>query len=140
MSLAIPRKTIDKFSKIEDPDEFRRTAFDMIEVDRVDVFLNRILCIVYIGHERTRGGIIIPTESKAEDIWQGKCALVLKVGPTAFQDGDGWNFAGSRVDRGDWVTFKIGNSSQIEIQHVPCRIVTDNFIETRIADPRMITS
>lgn len=140
MALALPIKTIDEFSSIKDPEEFKRIALEKINVDQVDVFLNRVLTIVYIGYERTAGGIIKPHDTKAEDIYQGKVALVLKVGPTAFVSDATHDFHGMFVARGNWVTFRIGNSSQIEISKVPCRLVSDHYIELRVSDPRMVTS
>jgi len=140
MPLAIPRQTIDKYSKITDLDEYRKMIFEQVRPDDIDIYLNRILCAVYLTHEKTRGGIILPTDQKAEDIWQGKLALVLKVGPTAFVDGSDFTFGGMTVSPGDWITFKVGNASQIEIHQYPCRIVSDHYIESRVVDPRMITS
>lgn len=140
MPLVLPHRTIDQLSAIKEPKEFKTAVAKMIDVDAIDIYLNRILTIVYIGYEKTAGGIIKPTETKAEDIYQGKTALVLKVGPSAFMDADGWSFQGQRVEAGDWITFKIGNSSQIEINKVACRIVEDRFVETRVRDPRMVTS
>lgn len=141
MSLVLPTRTIDTLSAFEDPEDFKVKAFEMIgDLSAIDVYLNRVLTLVYIGYERTSGGIIKPTDTKKEDIYQGKTALVLKVGPTAFQNSGSWDFAGQAVNRGDWVTFKIGNSSQIEFNKVACRIVMDQYIETRVRDPRMVTS
>lgn len=140
MPLVLPTKTIEKLTKLKEPEEFRDAVFDMVDVDAIDIYLNRILTVVYLNYGVTAGGIILPDQKKDEDIWQGKVALVLKVGPTAFVDGDGWNFFGQNVTRGDWVTFRINHASQIEIQSVPCRIVTDRYVEMRVPDPRMVTS
>lgn len=138
--VALPRKAIDKFSKFATPQEFAAEVFKQVKLDEIDITLNRILCAAYITHEVTRGGIIRPHDTVAEDIWQGKAALVLKVGPVAFRDSPDVTFLGFSVLPGDWVTFKVGNSSLIEINDFPCRIVLDHYIESRVKDPRMITS
>lgn len=138
--LALPRKAIEKFSKFKDPKEFAAEVFKQVELDRIAITLNRVLCAAYITSEVTRGGIIRPHDTVAEDIWQGKAALVLKVGPAAFVDSGSTTFDGFSVAPGDWVTFKVGNSSLIEINDYPCRIVLDHYIESRVQDPRMITS
>lgn len=138
--LQIPRQTIDKFSKIKDLDDYIAALWDQVQPQNIDVSLNRVLCGVYLTYEKTTGGLILPTDTKAEDIWQGKAAYVIKVGASAFKDSSEVNFNGFSVQPGDWVTFKIGNASQLEINQYPCRIVLDHFIEAKITDPRMITS
>lgn len=140
MPLVIPRKTIEKFSQFHDLDEYKKAVFAQIDLDNFEVILNRVLCAVYLSNEKTRGGIILPTDQKAEDIWQGKPALVLKLGPTAFVDSSGYSFAGQMLAVGDWVTFKIGNADQIELNEYPCRVVSDSWIYGKVADPRMVTS
>lgn len=138
--IVLPRKAIEKYSIIEDPAEYAKLVFEQIKLDDIDVTLNRILCGAYITYERYKSGLFKAPDAKAEDVWQGKAAIVLKVGPLAFQDTPDITFSGFSVKPGDWVTFKIGNSSLMEIQDYPCRLTLDHYIETRIADPRMLTS
>jgi co-chaperonin GroES (HSP10) len=139
-NLVLPTKTIEKLTALKEPEAFKRAVFDMVDVDAIDLPLNRILTAVYLKYGVSAGGILMPDQKKDEDIWQNKVALVLKVGPTAFVDTPEWNFAGFKVQPGDWITFKIGNGSQIELFAVPCRIVMDNYVETRVHDPRVVTS
>jgi co-chaperonin GroES (HSP10) len=140
MHLVIPRQTIEKFSKINDIDTYVKEVNAQVKPNDIDVYLNRILCAVYISSEKTPGGIYRPHDNIAEDIWQGKIALVLKVGKSAFKDTAEIQFDGMGVKPGDWVSFKIGNSTQVEYNHYPCRIVLDHYIETRLPDPRILTS
>lgn len=145
MAVIIPRETIEKFSKIESIEEYRDQVLNQIgDLSAIEVLLNRVLVAVYIENEYFWGGqkrsIAKTTDRSAESIWQGKPALVLKVGPLAFQDDSQQSFAGQSVKAGDWVTFKIGNSSQIEIRSIPCRIVQDVYIEAVYRDPRIVTS
>jgi co-chaperonin GroES (HSP10) len=138
--LALPRQTIEKFSKIDDLEEYKKAVWDQVRPDEIDVYLNRVLCAVYFTAEKTKGGIIRPVDNLAEDIWQGKICLVLKVGPTAFQDSNDIQFGGMSVEPGDWISFRINHGAQVEYNHYPCRIVSDHFIETRLKDPRILTS
>jgi co-chaperonin GroES (HSP10) len=131
---------VKKYSQITDLKKYIAEVFAQVMPEMVDLPLNRILCAAYIGSEKTAGGIIKPTDTVAEDIWQGKAALVLKCGPAAFLDTDQITFHDFTVNPGDWVTFKVGNSSQIELRGYPCRIVTDHYIESKVPDPRMVTS
>lgn len=141
MPVALPRETLERFSQIVEPDDFAAAVFDQLgDLDHIEVMLNRVLCATYIGHEKTAGGIIKPQPVVAEDIWQNKCALVIKTGPAAFISDSVRNFFSQNVEKGDWAVFKVGNSSQVEINGVPCRIVYDEHIEVIVTDPRMVTS
>jgi hypothetical protein len=140
MPLALPTKAVEKYSKITDLKKYIAEVIAQVMPEHVEISLNRVLCAAYIGSEMTPGGIIKPGSTIAEDIWQGKAALVLKRGPTAFMDSPELSWYGFLVNPGDWVTFKVGNSSQIELRGYPCRIVADSFIESSILDPRMVTS
>lgn len=138
--VALPRKAIEKYSRIENPEDVKKALFEQIPVDDIEVSLNRILCATYIGYERFKSGLFKPVESIAEDVWQGKAALVLKVGGLAFKDSGEVTFNGFSVQPGDWITFKVGNASLVEICDYPCRMTLDHYVESRIPDPRMITS
>ena len=140
MPLALPRQAVEKFSQITEIKKFIDAVFKQVKPEDIDITLNRVLCAAYISSERTKGGIIRPADTVAEDIWQGKAALVLKLGPSAFVDTNDITFGNFIVNPGDWVTFKVGNSSQIEINGYPCRIVSDHYIESKVPDPRVVTS
>lgn len=140
MPLALPRQAISTYSKITDLAAYITAVNRQVRPEEIDICLNRVLCAAYISNEMTKGGIIRPTDVVAEDIWQGKPALVLKVGPSAFKDTPDITFDGFMLHPGEWVTFKVGNSSQIEIHGYPCRIVMDHYIESRIPAPQWITS
>ena len=140
MPLALPHEAVKKYSQITDLKKYIAEVFKQVMPDMVDVALNRVLCAAYINSERTPGGIIKPQDLVAEDVWQGKAALVLKPGPSAFLDTADITFHGFTVLPGEWITFKVGNSSQVELRGYPCRIVSDHYIESKILDPRMVTS
>ena len=146
MSLIIPRQTVEKFFKIEDVDQYKAAVFKELgkDLEKIEVLLNRVLVAVYIENEYMHGGkkfaIAKTVDNAAESIWQGKAALVLKCGPLAFADDTHTSFANQTVKPGNWVSFKIGNSSQIELKKIPCRIVMDQHIEAIYHDPRIVTS
>ena len=110
MPLALPNAAVKKYSQITSLKEYINEVFWQVMPDRVDINLNRVLCAAYIGTERTPGGIIKPQDLVAEDVWQGKAALVLKVGRCAFKDTPDVTFNGFTVAPGDWVTFKVAGS------------------------------
>jgi hypothetical protein len=71
----------------------------------VAVSAQRLLVAVYVRPEKTKGGIYRADHSLAEDRFQAKVGLVLKVGSLAFVDDAVNKFGGFRVDPGDWAVF-----------------------------------
>ena len=113
-------------------------------IAQYEVFHNRVLVATYVRPEKTRGGIILADRSLAEDRFQGKVGLVIKVGPIAFVDDGGAKFGGIAVKPGDWVTYR--PSDGIEVFFVdlngrdatPCRQLEDIHILGRTPDPALI--
>lgn len=141
MRAVLSAKYLDRFSKIESPEEFKIQVFKMLgDLGDIEVMLNRVLVATYIQHEKRGGMIIRPTDSVAEDVWQGKACLVLKAGPMAFVSDSYRNFGNQAVQPGDWISARIGNADPIEIRTVPCRLILDEHIQARFADPRIVTS
>ena len=71
-------------SHIEDPaNEIRKRIGD---ISQIEVLHNQILVGVYIRPEKTKGGILLTSQTRDEDRYQGKAGLVLKKGPLAFVD------------------------------------------------------
>lgn len=110
-----------------------------------EVFHNLVLVAPYIAPDRTKGGIIRPDSNLAEDRFQGKAGLVLKVGPAAFKDDGGAKFYGITVSPGDWVLFRPSDGFECFISDrrtvgdgLPCRLIEDSLIRGRISNPALI--
>jgi hypothetical protein len=149
MPVVVPEKTLEEFSKIIEPDDFKAAVFKKLGNSRPRVFGNRIMCAVYIANERltevtTKAGLVIPLyktkDQIKEDIWQGKPCLVIAKGEAAFKDTPQYPFYGDDVQVGDWVTFQVAAGKQLEYERMPCRIVYDWQIDQVVPDPRMVTS
>lgn len=139
MPLALPRRTIEIFSQAKDPESYKKTVFNILgDLSDVEVLYNAVLVAAYIRPEKTSGGIIRPGENVAEDVWQGKSGLVLKLGPNAFQDDENTRFYGQRVDRGDWCAFFIQDAKLLSIKDVPCRLIEDSHIKLKVKDPAIV--
>jgi co-chaperonin GroES (HSP10) len=140
MPLAIPVQTVETFSKMGDPAELKMTIKDMLgDLSGIQVMFNRILVAIYIRPEITKGGIIRPGSNVEEDLWQSKVGLVVKMGQDAFfDDEDGTMFRGQRVDVGDWAGFKIGDTWDLIVKQVPCRLIEDAHIRVRLTDPSLV--
>lgn len=109
-----------------------------------DVGPQKLLVMTYIRPEKTRGGIYRTDQSLAEDRFQGKVGLVLKVGPLAFEDDGIHRFGGFTVKEGDWVQFRPSDGT--EFFHVtengrdgvPCRLLSDTHILGKPQDPEKV--
>ena len=99
----------------------------------------RVLLGIYIAPEKTKGGILRPTEVKKEDIYQGNVGLVLLKGPLAFKDDDRNSFGGFSPEVGQWVVYNAGDAKRVQINGVDCRYIEDSLIHQIVPDPSMIT-
>jgi hypothetical protein len=53
------------------------------DLKHVEVFNNMVLVAVYERPDKTASGIILTGNTKDEDKYQGKAALIIKLGPIA---------------------------------------------------------
>jgi co-chaperonin GroES (HSP10) len=123
----------------EDSDTARKRILKEVgDLKEIDVYFNQILCAQYIregGEAKTKGGIIVPLSTEKEDIYQGTVALVLKLGPMAFQDDHRNSFLGQYVAPGDWVVFKNSDGFSTVVGSWLCKIIEDSHIKLRIPRP-----
>lgn len=110
-----------------------------------EVFHNLVLVATYIPSEKI-GSIIVPDKTMAENRFQGKIGLVLKVGPTAFHDDAQVKFGGINIEPGDWVMYRPSDGTELFIKDrmglandgLPCRLFADTLILGRVSDPALI--
>jgi len=109
-----------------------------------EVFHNLVLVATYSGTEKI-GSIIVPDKMLDENRFQGKVGLVLKVGPTAFEDDTVAKFGGVSVKPGDWVVYRPSDGFEMFIRDrrktndgLSCRLIEDVFIRGRVSDPSLI--
>ena len=80
----------------------KQALFDAVgDLSGVDVFHNQILIALYIRPEKSKGGIIRPETNVAEDEYQGKVGLVIKIGPSAFVSNQNTDFMDQTIHIGD---------------------------------------
>jgi len=136
MPLAVSSRAVELISNSKNP------KLDMIkavgDLSSVKVMFNYVLMATYIRPNKTAGGIIRPDTSVAEDEWQGKVGLVLKLGPKAFQDDEETQFDGERVDVGEWAVFQVGDAKPVSINGYPCRYIRDSSIKMTVKDPNIV--
>lgn len=96
---------------------------------------NRVLVGIYERPNKTASGILLPDQTRSEDEHQGKAALVLLKGPSAFVDDDHFAFNGDNVEPGDWISLWVTDGRKIVINGQVCRIIRDQDINLRIPAP-----
>jgi len=104
------------------------------DLSTVDIFNNQVLCAIYVRPTKTKSGIILTDNTRAEDKFQGKVGLVLKKGPRAFKDDGDW-FEGCDVQEGDWVFFRVSDGWPLTINGVDCRLLDDTIVRGKIDHP-----
>src|SRR5215467_569755 len=119
-------------------DDPKGAILDQLPADflsSIEVFHNQVLVGTYIRPEKTTGGIYIPDKTLAEDRFQGKLGLVLKLGPLAFKDDNVAKFGGVTLKEGDWVWFRPSDGMEFFTKDktggVPCRVFEDTSIKGR---------
>ena len=105
------------------------------DLSSVDVCYSQVLLGIYIRPKVTRGGIHLADVSREEDRYQGKAALVLKLGPLAFKDSDEVVFQGFKVEVGQWVVIRASDGWALSVHGQDCRIVSDTAIKMIVKQP-----
>lgn len=116
--------------------EILRQAEDFAR--RIEVFHNQVLIGLYLGPEKSKGGIIYSDIRKTENEYQGKVGVVLKIGPLAFKDDDRNKFEGQNIEVGDWVAIRPNDGWPCRlggIKGIACRMVEDVHVKMRLAGP-----
>lgn len=107
-------------------------------LDKIEIFGNHILLGVYERPKVTKSGIHLADQTVHEDRYQGKAALVLKKGPTAFVSDRNYDFKGQDVQEGDWVAIFVSDGRPMTINGQLCRIVEDQYIRLKIPTPDIV--
>ena len=111
---------------------------DLGDLSKVEVFNNQLLVAVYIRPQKTKTGIYLTDKTTDEDRFQSKIGLVVKKGPSAFDDSTGEWFKGVSIDEGDWVIFRPSDGWSVTVNGVLCRMIDDMNIKGRVQHPDQI--
>lgn len=111
---------------------------DLGDLSKVEVFNNQLLVAVYIRPQKTKSGIFLTDATTDEDRFQSKIGLVVKKGPSAFDDSTGEWFKGVSIDEGDWVIFRPSDGWSVTVNGVLCRMIDDMNIKGRVQHPDQI--
>lgn len=126
-----------KMQHDEDPAEviFKKVGMKSGEIPGFELMSNRVLLGLYVRPEMTRGGIALPQTTRAEEKFQGKAAVVLALGPSAFVSDSNFDFQGQSLKVGDWVSLWVTDGRAININGADCRVIRDQDITMKIPSP-----
>lgn len=149
MSVTSVRKLADLAEKIGEGKDAATAIVDAIGkklITDYEPLHNLVLVGTYVRSDVTKGGIYLGGDrTRAEDRFQGKIGLVLKVGPTAFVDTPHVKFGGKTVKAGDWVMYKPSDAHEFffvddksRLDGSSARLIEDTLILARVSDPESI--
>ncbi len=105
------------------------------DLSNVEVFNNQLLVAVYIRPEQTKSGILLPGQTRDEDKYQSKVGLVLKKGPSAFEDTSGEWFKDVDINVNDWIIMRSSDGWSITVNGILCRMLDDMNVRGRVDHP-----
>lgn len=97
-------------------------------IKKIRIPRNRVLVASYVASVITPGGIYKPQKTLDEDRYQGKCGLVLAMGPAAFKfEEDPHGKLAPKI--GQWVLYRPADSWEVGVgEGAPCRVIYDDQI------------
>lgn len=151
------RATIFKLAELDGPEKQKQQIFkDLGNMKDFELLDDDILVATYVDSQVAASGqradgtkwqLIKPQNSTQEARWQGKAALVVAVGPTAFKyHNNGQPYEGKTVKVGDWVVIHPSDGREIFLkdpksatnEYVACRRLNWSSILMRVDDPRRV--
>lgn len=131
----------------EDPKEklYRKAG----NLDHFEIYNRQILVGIYVRSEKSKSGLILTTRTRDEDKYQSKVGLILKAGPSAFDDPSGVWFTKGAPKVGDWVVFRASDGwaitlpihcgpaddTDVDGKGFICRLMDDDAVRMRIPHP-----
>lgn len=153
---AMLKSSILTLGQMTDPEDQKAKIFEDVgpmDDGEYDILDDHVLVATYVTPDTMQmkgpDGRLVDfkfTDRKAsESQFQGKAALVLKKGPTAWRYlNNGQPYEGIVPDVGDWVVINPSDGREVAIkstegrEHVMCRCVPALAIRQRVKDPRRI--
>lgn len=155
---AMLKSSILTLGQITDPEEQKAKILEDIgsALGKVKLYDNQVLVALYVTPSSVQmqgpGGKTIDfqfTDRKtAESQFQGKAALLLKKGPTAYKYNAGGPsygaYEGIEPEIGEWVVVRPSDGLAIALkslearEHVICKVVPALAIQMGTEDPRLV--
>lgn len=119
-------------------DPAEKLAQEVGDLSEIELFNNQILVAVYIRPQKTKSGLYLSDKTVDEDRYQSKVGLLVKKGPSAFDDKTGEWFAGEEFNLNDWLFFRPADGWSITVNGVLCRILNDTQVKGRVKYPDQV--
>jgi co-chaperonin GroES (HSP10) len=100
-----------------------------------ELFNNQVLVATYMRPDKTASGLYLTDQHRDEDKFQSKVGLIIKMGPSAFQDARGQWFKGETFSLHQWVVFRPADGWSITVNDTMCRVLDDTNVRARIQHP-----
>ena len=94
----------------------------------------RMLVLPFRMNEKTKGGVLLGTETIDRQQVASQCGNVIAMGPDCYKDKNRFN-DGPWCKLGDWVVFARYAGSRIEIEGGEVRLLNDDEILATVQDP-----
>lgn len=128
--------TVVPMTHVEDPAE--KLMKQLGDISKFEVFNDRVLVAVYERPAITKGGIHLTDRQRQEDQFQGKAALIVKMGDLVNQVAVGRD----ELKVGDWVAVNPSDGWSMNIgekaNNVLLRLINEKSIHMRIPAPDAI--
>ena len=98
----------------------------------------RMLVIPYYPKEKTKGGVFIPDATRDRESHATVVALVVKLGPDAYQDSDKFP-NGAYCSEKEWVLMGRYAGNRFKVEGLELRLINDDNIIAKILDPTDIS-
>ena len=98
-----------------------------------------ILIVMPKVEEKTKGGVILPTEAKSREDVASIVGKVISVGDTAYPDTDYRFASGPWCQEGDWVMLSKYAGHRFEYDGCEMRILNDDAILAVVDDPTKVS-
>lgn len=104
-----------------------------------DVLHGHVLAAIHPGTQYHPGTKILRTDKDLQETqYQGSVFLVVKLGPSAFQDEPKLGISHKlKAKPGDWILARPSDGLQLYIREVPCRLFADADVKMIIKDPEI---
>ncbi len=123
---------------LHDVDPTAKLLSEIGDISGLEIFNNQVLVAVYIRPTKTKSGIYFADKTIDEDRHQSKVGLIVKKGPTAFDDPNGEWFQNESFEEKDWVVFRPSDGWPITVNNVLCRILQDVQVRGRVTHPDLV--
>lgn len=140
-SLILPSRGPMLMVHTKDPRQVLYDAIGMTKLGELPGFrlmANRVLLGIYQRPDKTASGVYLTQKQQGEEKYQGKAALVLMLGRSAFKSDEHFEFGDDRLEVGDWVSLSVVDGRAISIHGCPCRIIRDQDVMMKISAPDVV--